>query len=386
MKGEPMDLDECRARIDEIDAGLLSLFDERLDLAAAIAKAKRGQGRAVFDPARERRKLLGIAREAGPARSAQATALFSLLMSMNKAEQQRVLAAGDPASESSRARASWLPVETPFPSAATVACQGVEGAYSQIAACRLFAIPDITYFESFEGVFRAVRDGFSEFGVLPIENSTAGSVNAVYDLLGEYRCHIVRSLRQKIDHNLMARPGARLEDVREVLSHEQALAQCIGYLERLGARPVVCENTALAAETVAGSDRADLAALASRSAADLYGLEILDRDVQDSDNNYTRFVVISAEPRVYPGATKTSLMLIVKHAPGALYRVLERFYALDINLVKLESRPIPGRDFQFAFYFDLECPVGAPAFETLLDSLGDVCERFEYFGSYQEML
>ena len=382
-----MGLSEVRKELDGIDGQLIELFCRRMALARDVAEAKRGTGKAVFDPAREREKLLDVASRVPDELQPQAIALFSLLMSMNKAEQQKVLHAGDAESPASHALQNLAPATEPFPATATVACQGVEGAYSQQAACRLFSVPGISYFDTFEGVFRAVRDGLCEFGVLPIENSTAGSVNAVYDLMAEYRFSIVRSLRLKIDHNVLACPGTRLEDVREVLSHEQAIAQCADYIERRGWKATVCENTAKAAELVAASGRNDLAALSSRSCADLYSLQVLDGDVQDSDNNYTRFVVISATPRIYPGATRSSIMLgLQKTQPGALYRVLERFFALDINLVKLESRPIPGRDFDFIFYFDLECPPASPSFRALLDSLGDVCSWYTYFGSYTEVM
>lgn len=381
-----MELTEIRDRLDVIDAQLLDLFCERMNLAAEVAASKKKSGKAVFDPAREREKLSSVTEHVPEELAPQAVALFSLLMSMNKAEQTRILTTGDPHSIAGMTKSALKPADVPFPARASIACQGVEGAYSQIAASRLFRLPSITFFASFEGVCRAVKDGLVRYGVLPIENSTAGSVNAVYDLLAEYRFHIVRSIRLKIDHNLLAKPGTRIEDIREVWSHEQAIAQCADYLESLGVRVHVCENTAQAAEAVASSPRSDVAALSSRVCADLYGLDLLDEDVQDSDNNYTRFVVISAEPEIYAGATRASLMLTVSHEPGSLYRVLERFYALGINLVKLESRPIPGRDFEFIFYFDLDCPVSAPSFIELLDSLGDVCERYWYFGSYTEVL
>ena len=380
------DLKDIRAEIDQIDDEMLALFVRRMELARDVAEAKQGSGKSVYDPARERNMLLQITNEAPEGLKSQAASLFSLLMSMNKAEQLKIMHGDDPDAPSKQARAAFKPVDEPFPSTATVACQGVEGAYSQIAACRLFSVPGISYFSTFDGVFRAVRDGFCDFGVLPIENSTAGSVNAVYDLLAEYRFYIVRSVRLKIDHNLLAKPGTKVEDVREVFSHEQAVSQCSEYLDRLGAKVTVCENTAKAAEMVARSDRTDIAALSSRSCAPLYDLDILAEDVQDSGNNYTRFVVISKDPAIYPGATRSSLMLTVNHEPGALYRVLERFYALDINLLKLESRPIPERNFEFMFYFDLECPVGSDAFSTMLDALDDVCESYTYFGSYTEIL
>lgn len=381
-----MELKEIRARIDEIDEQLVGLFNERLDLAPRIVEAKREAGRPIFDPAREREKLAEIARHARADRADQLIALFSLLMSMNKAEQQRWLAKDDGGSRSASAMKCSLPCGTSFPTTATVACQGVEGAYSQLAAERAFKAPSISFLDSFEAVFRAVRDGFCEYGVLPIENSTAGSVNAVYDLLSSYRFSIVRSVRLKVDHNLVGAPGAALEEIKEVVSHEQALAQCRTHLKALGVKPTAVANTAAAAELVAGSDRSDLAAICSKACGSIYGLDILQSDMQDSDNNYTRFIVIARDPTIYPGADRSSLLVRLPHRPGSLYRVLERFYALDINLVKLESRPIPGHDFDFIFYFDLICPAGSEPFRALLDSLDDVVEEFTYFGTYQEVL
>ena len=381
-----MDLSQIRETIDGIDTTLLNSFIERMDIATDVAKSKIEMGKAVFDPTRERSKLKNLAGRAPEKYEAQTVTLFRLLMSMSKAEQQRYINSLKGETVSERARKTVAPLDSPFPATASVACQGVEGAYSQIAACKLFDVPDITFFETFEGVMRAVRDGFCEFGVLPIENSTAGSVNAVYDLLSQFDFHIVRSLRLKIDHNLLVKPGTKLEDVREVYSHGQAISQCAGYIESHGLTSHKYLNTAMSAEFVAQSDRTDVAAIASRSCAALYGLEVAEPNIQDSDNNYTRFVVISAEPRVYPGANRTSLMITTSNEPGALYRVLERFYALNINLIKLESRPIPGRDFEFMFYFDLDCPFGSKALDDLLDSIDDVCEGFTYFGSYTEVL
>ena len=317
-----MDLADIRQAIDGIDTTLLNSFVERMDIATEVAKSKVEMGKAVFDPARERSKLNNLAGRAPERYEAQTITLFRLLMSMSKAEQQRYINELKGITVSQKAHATATAFDTPFPQTASVACQGVEGAYSQIAACKLFDVPDIAFFETFEGVMRAVRDGFCEFGVLPIENSTAGSVNAVYDLLAQFDFHIVRSLRLKIDHNLLVKPGTKLADVREVYSHGQAIAQCAGFIEAHGLHATKYPNTAMSAEMVANSDRTDVAAIASRSCAALYGLEVLEPNIQDSDNNYTRFVVICREPRVYPGANRTSLMITTANEPGALYRVL----------------------------------------------------------------
>ena len=204
-----MNLEDVREHIDRIDAQLIKLFNERLDLAPRVVKAKLEMGKPVFDPGRERDKLASIAQVAPQDRQAQLISLFSLLMNMNKIEQNRYLASLDQKPQSKSAINTLLPADAQFPITASVACQGVEGAYSQLAASKLFKVPSITFFDTFEGVFRAVRDGLCDYGVLPIENSTAGSVNAVYDLLAQYRFSIVRSLRLKIDHNLVAKPGTR---------------------------------------------------------------------------------------------------------------------------------------------------------------------------------
>ncbi len=381
-----MELSDVRAQIDEIDGQLLDLFVQRMNLARDVAASKVDTGKAVFDPVRERSKLAAIAAQSPDGLQNQSIALFSLLMSMNKAEQLRIINGAKEQAQSKKMRASYRALEDAFPTIATVCCQGVEGAYSQQAACKLFDVPDITFSPTFEGVFEAVEAGTCQFGVLPIENSTAGSVNAVYDLLSRHHFSIVRSVRLKIDHNLLAKPGARLENIREVVSHSQALNQSRAFLNNLGVKTTVCENTARAAELVASSERTDLAALSSFSCASLYGLIPLARNVQDSDNNYTRFVVIARDPAIYPGANRSSIQLTLTSEPGALYRVLERIYALNIDLVKLESRPVPGSDFEFMFYFDLSCAATSPAFATLLDSLDDVCDSFTYFGSYTEVL
>ncbi len=381
MQGLP----ELRQEIDRIDTQIFSLFAERADVAVAIGEIKRQEGRPVFDPNRERQKIQDAAGRVPEELKTYAQVLMQLLMEAAKSretlpddEKPRLLA------QIERAREKTPEV---FPVDAFVACQGVEGAYSQIAASHFFKHPTISYCPSFEGVFKAVEQGFCEYGVLPVENSTAGSVNKVFDLMMEHSFHVVRTYRQKIDHNLLARKGARLDCIRDVYSHEQAINQCRHYLEGLTRVKVhVCENTAMAARMVAESGRMDVAALSSRSCADLYGLDVLASNVQDRDNNYTRFACISKRLEIYPGADRTTLMLVLNHEPGALYQVLAKIYALDLNLLKLESRPIPERDFEFMFYFDIDCPVAAPQFETLITSLSSACQELRYLGSYTEVI
>ncbi len=380
-----MDLNDYRREIDGIDAQLLALFAQRMDVAAAIAEYKKENALPVLDPSRERQKLLDVAEKAPEAVRDYAVSLYSLLFELSRGYQNRIL--GD-RTELTQQIADAI-AETPqlFPESAAVACQGVEGAYSQLACDRLFRLANIFYFSSFEAVFSAIEKGLCRYGVIPLENSTAGSVNAVYDLMMRHDFRIVRSVRLKVDHNLLAAPGAKLGDIREIYSHEQAIAQCSGFLQSLpGVTVVRCENTAAAAKRVAESGRTDVAALSSRSCAELYGLQCLAADVQDQGNNFTRFICIAKNLEIYPGADRTSLMMVLPHRPGSLYKVLSRFYALGINLNKLESRPLPERNFEFMFYFDLDTPVYSPGFRQLMGELPGLCEEFHYLGSYSEVL
>ena len=259
--------------------------------------------------------------------------------------------------------------------------------YSGIACEKLFKRPNIFYFSSFDAVFSAIEKGLCRYGVIPVENSTAGTVNAVYDLMRKHDFRIVRSVRVKIDHNLLVKPGTKLEDIREIYSHAQAIAQCSAFLQSLpNVKVIPCENTAMAAKMVAESGDTGIAALSSRSCCKLYGLENLKADVQDSGNNHTRFICISKELEIYPGADRTSLMMVLPHEPGSLYKLLSRFNSLGINLTKLESRPMPERSFEFMFYFDLDTSVYSPRFIQLMGELGDISEEHEYLGSYSEVI
>ena len=379
------DLSEIRKRIDAIDTQICDLFTQRMLCTHEVAEYKRANNKPVLDRGRERAKLADVASKVPEPLRDYSQVLFNLIMEISRAQQSAENNQDSPlAGQISRAVA-----DTPalFPQSAFVACQGVEGAYSQHAADRLFKHATISYFEEFEGVFRAVDQGFCKYGVLPVENSTAGTVNQVYDLMMRHKFSIVRSVRIKVDHNLLALPGAKLEGIRDIYSHQQAINQSRQFLDSLPNVTVhVAENTAAAAKMVAESGRTDVAALSSRSCAELYNLVALARNVQDSDANYTRFACIAKDLEIYPGADRTSLMVVTKNDPGSLYKVLARFYALDINLVKLESRPIPNSDFDFMFYFDVECPVAAPEFATLIASLDDVCEEYRYLGSYSELV
>ncbi|HAW16487.1 MAG TPA: bifunctional chorismate mutase/prephenate dehydratase [Clostridiales bacterium] len=273
-----------------------------------------------------------------------------------------------------------------FPRSALVACQGIEGAYSQIACDKLFTGADIMYFRTFDGVFQAVESGFCKYGILPIENSSYGSVTNVYDLMRSHRFHIVRSLKLQISHRLLAKRGTKFEDIKEIVSHEQALGQCSKFLkDNKNIKVTVVENTAIAAQTVADSDRNDIAAISSPDCSLLYSLDVLRDDIQNSDHNYTRFILISKDMEIYPGADKASIMLALDHTPGSLSDTLSRFSSLGLNLTKIESRPIPGRDFEFMFYLDVAASVYSEAFVNLLCQLDSEPAAFTFLGSYNEV-
>ena len=380
-----MDLKKLRAQIDDIDDELVKLFCKRMDIAAQVADYKKKNDLPIFVPAREREKLQDVSQKAGPEMAAYTRTLYSMLFELSRSYQKKRNGGNPELYE----KISQAIRETPalFPQEAMVACQGVEGAYSQLACEKIFKNPMIRYFETFDQVFNAIDQGLCKYGVLPIENSTAGSVTKVYDLMLQHDFYIVRSFRLKIDHNLLAAPGTKLKDIREIYSHEQAISQCGGFLHSLkNVHVVALANTAVAAQMVASSGRRDVAAISSRSCMELYGLQNLAASIQDKGNNRTRFICISKNMEIYPGADKTSIMMVLNHKPGALYKVLARIYALGINVTKLESRPIPERDFEFMFYFDLETSIYSQEFQELMGELEDFCEEFKYLGSFSEVV
>lgn len=297
-----MSMEELRGRIDDIDRGLTDLFTQRMEVSAEIAAWKREHDLPVLDESREREKLRSVEEMVPEELRDYADALYSLLFDLSRSHQNRVL--DRETALTGRIRAAVAETPQLFPERAAVACPG-DSEEALLACRRLFRRPMEFTFESYEAVFAAIEKGLCRYGVLPLENSTAGSVNAVYDLMMRHDFRIVRSVRL------------------------QAAA---------------------------------------------------------SEGGFTRYICIARELEIYPGADRTSLSMILPHRPGSLYQVLSRFYALGINLNKLESRPLPERNFEFMFYFDLESSVYAPRFHQLMGELEDVCEEFHYLGSYSEVV
>ena len=378
-----MDIKDCRNEIDRIDVELQQLFEKRMQVAAEISRLKSKNSLSTVNAEREREILLHVDDRATPDLRLYGRVLFTTLFDLSRSYQNRLRhpqgAVSDVIAKAVRNQG--------LPDRGQIACQGVEGAYSQQACDKLFALPAITYFRSFAGVAQAVEKGLCQYGVLPIENSSHGTVNDVYDLVRDHRFFIVRSLKLHIRHSLLANPGATMNGIREIVSHEQAIGQCSRFLkDHSSIKVTTMENTAVAAKYVAESGRTDIAAISSARCAELYGLAVLDDHVQNSENNYTRFICISKELEIYPGANRISLMLSLPHRPGALYSIIAKFAALGLNLTKLESRPVPGSDFEFLFYFDLESSVDSPETLSVLNELAAVpSERFVFLGNYSEI-
>ena len=380
-----MELHNLRKEIDAIDEELVALFAKRMDVSARIAGVKKEKSLPIFVPAREREKLSDVAAKAGPDLAKDTQVLYSMLFELSRGYQNKLNGStSDLYAQITRAIESTPQL---FPQTQMVACQGVEGAYSQIACNRMFQDPSILYFKNPEGVFSAVEQGLCQYGILPLENSTAGTPRKIYDLLIEHRFSVVRSCRVKIDHNLLANAGAKLEDIKEIYSHQQAINQCSNFLQQFPNTTVIpVANTAVAAELVSRSGRSDVAALSSRSCMELYQLECLAASVQDRNAEHTRFICFSKNLEIYPGSDKTSLMLVLPNRPGSLYKFLARLYVLGINVDKVESRPMPNRELEKMFYFDLETSIYSEEFVRLMCELEDLCEEFRYLGSYREIL
>ena len=363
-----MDLSAIRERINAIDDQMVELFVERMQAAAEVASAKAEKNLPVLDLRREQAVLERVMEKAGEEFELYVNKLYQTMFDISKSYQAGILTKETALSEEILKNIANPPME--FPRKAVVACQGVEGSYAARACDRLFTIPSKMYFSNFESVFNAVESGLCKYGVLPIENSYAGSVTEVYDLMVRHKFYIVKSLKLHVSHALLAKPGVKLEDVKEVISHSQALQQCSNFLKaNPNVKVTIFENTATAAKFVAESDRTDIAALSSTDCAKLYGLNVLKDGVQNNENNYTRFICIAKDMEIYAGSNKISLMLSVDHRPGSLHELIGKFACRGINLCKLESRPIPGKDFEFRFYFDLDGSVFSPEMWIVLKDI-----------------
>ena len=378
-----MELSEIREKIDTVDDQLLKLFLERMSLAEEVAAYKNEHHLPILNKERERAVLARVTEQSGE-KERYAYHLFSTLFELARSRQAELISA--PTRVAAQVKASLEAGSAVFPQTGLVACQGVEGANSQMACDRLLPRGNIVYVKTFEAVVAAVESGLCKFGVLPIENSSNGSVRAVYELLQDHRLSIVRSTRLCIRHELLALPGVKMGDITEIYSHEQAIGQCSHFLEGLnGVRVIPCDNTAAAAKMVSERGDRHAAAISSHPCAELYGLESVRDDIQDSDNNYTRFICIAKDPVIYAGANRISLVIACDNKPGALYDILSKLAALGINMTKLESCPVTGRNFEFIFFLELEASVLEPGVLSMLEELERSCQNFQFLGNYAEV-
>lgn len=379
-----MNLEDVRKHIDGIDDEIAKLYVKRMGLALDVAKNKTENGLPVENVEREKQIVSRVAATMPDELKLYAKQLFGTLFETSKAYQYGVMDCKSPIKDEIRAA-----IENgvkPFPIQASVACQGIVGAYSCIAAEKMFEIPSISCFRNWDGVFSAVEKGFCEFGVLPVENSTVGSVIGVYDLMLKHKFYIVRGIKLRVKHYLLARQGVDIGDIKEIVSHDQALSQCAELIKNLGDVKITrCDNTAVAAKIVTESGRDDIACISSKECAGIYGLNVLKAGVNDSNNNYTRFIVISKQLRVYEGANRISITANLAHEAGSLNRLLNRFSALGLNLTKLESRPIPDSPFEFNFYFDFDADVKDTGVQNLIAEIATKAENFSFLGAYEEL-
>lgn len=376
-----MDLLGLRKEIDEIDEQLIPLLLKRMSIAENVAKYKVERGIPVLNEEREQQILDNVAAKCGNQGETIKT-VFAATMDASRALQHKIIGGGKALRDTIENALSSGGLDA---DGCCVACQGVDGAYSGVTASRLFPNANINYYKQFEDVFEAVNRGEAKFGVIPVENSTAGSVHESYDLIMKYRFYVVGAYDLKIEHCLCAKESTRYEDITDVYSHPQALSQCNNFLKNFDFTGVNYTNTAAAAKLISQSDRKDAAVICSESAAKKYGLKILKKNIQNNNNNRTRFIVISKQLVIDEDADKISLIFSLAHKTGSLYRVLGRFSMAGLNLTKLESRPIQNSNFSYYFYVDIQGNVRDNDTLDLICALSDEMPDFEFLGNFKEI-
>lgn len=375
-----MDLLDLRKEIDNIDEQLIPLLLKRMSISEQVARYKVERGIPVLNAEREQQILDNVTAKCG-AQGDTIKTVFSATMDASRALQHKIIGGGKKLRDTIEGAKSTGKLTA---NGESVACQGVEGAYSGVTANALFPDSPVRFYKQFEDVFEAVNKGEAKYGVIPVENSTAGSVHESYDLIMKYRFYVVGAYDLKIEHCLCAKADTKYEDITDVFSHPQALSQCNNFLKSFDFTGVNFSNTAAAAEFVSKSNKNNIAVICSELAAKKYGLKILKRNVQNNNNNRTRFIVISKELVIGEDADKISLIFSAPHTTGSLYRVLGRFSMAGLNLTKLESRPIENADFDYYFYVDVMGSVKDESTLDLICALYDELPEFEFLGNYFE--
>lgn len=376
------DLPAIRRDIDRIDQELLDLLLRRMDCSKEVAAYKMAHGLPVLNAGREQEILDRIRKDAGGEYGDAAALIFSTVMDVSRGLQHRRMAGGKPLRDRLAAASHALI----SPSEARVVCSGRAGAYAHEAARRLFpGGPMPRFVSSFAEVFAAVEDGSADYGIVPVENSSTGSVHEVYDLMMQSHFSIAAAAELPVQHCLLGVRGADSAGLRTVYSHPQALSQCSAYLAARGLEARPYSNTAAAAEMVAAAGDPHMGAIASKAAGDLYNLDILDEHIQNVYENTTRFLAISSRLTLPADADRISLIFTLPHVTGSLYRILARFAMQGLNLTKLESRPIKNGEFEYAFYLDFEGNLERAATVDLLCALSEEMPVFTFLGNYREL-
>ena len=377
-----MDLNDYRTRIDQIDDQLVKLFAERMETVVGIAKYKEEHNLPVLDAGRERKKLLALAEKSPEALREYVVSLYSLMFELSRSYQNRLLGRTTPLTqEISRAIENTPKL---FPDSAVVACQGVEGANSQVACDRILPRGNIVYVKTFDAVVSAVESGLCKFGVLPIENSSTGGITEVYDLLRQADCHIVGEQCVKIEQNLLGCEGATLQSIKTVYSHPQGFKQSKEFFRDYPhMEQVPFFSTSKSAEEVAEKQDITLGAVAGKAAADLYNLKIIAPAINSNNNNYTRFIIIAKRPEIIPNANKITLIVAVKHETGSLYKMLASFYHTGLNMMNLQSRPMVGKSWEYFFYIDVTGNLSDPLVADVMEEVKAKSTYVKVLGNYR---
>lgn len=374
-----MDLLELRQQIDVIDSQIVDLYEKRMDVSRQVAEYKISTGKKVFDKQREAEKLAKVkSLTHNEFNSHGIEELFEQIMSMSRKLQYRLLA-----ENGSLGKLPFIGVDELETEQARVVFQGAEGAYSQAAMMQYFGDKVHSFHvDSFRDAMSAIDEGSADFAVLPIENSTAGIVNEIYDLLQEYENYIVGEQIIKIEHCLLGVPGTKLSDIRTVYSHPQSLMQSAKYLSNHDWQQISMQNNAFAAKKVAEDNDRTQAAIAGEYAAKVYGLEVLDKGINDSGVNSTRFIIVTNQKIFRKDAKKVSICFEVPHESGSLYHMLSHFIYNNLNMTKIESRPIEDRAWEYRFFIDFEGNLADSAVKNALRGLRDEARNMKILGNY----
>lgn len=374
-----MDLTELRQQIDEIDEQIVSLYEQRMEVCRNVAEYKLENGRKVFDSAREAEKLEKVkAMTHNEFNSHGVAELFEQLMSMSRKLQYRMLAERE-----GTGRLPFIGVDALDTAHARVVYQGDEGSYSQAAMLCFFGEQvNSVHVDTFRDAMSAIDEGRADYAVLPIENSTAGIVSEIYDLLVEYENYIVAEQIMEIRHCLLAVAGAEKSDIRRVYSHPQSLMQCAKYLQGTDWQQISMKNNAFAAQKVAQEQDRTQAAIAGAHAAAAYGLSVLEEGIHQSDTNSTRFIIVTNQKIFRKTAGKISLCFEIPHRSGSLYHILSHFIYNGLNMTKIESRPIEDRNWEYRFFIDFEGNLADGAVKNALRGLREETRNMKILGNY----